>query len=150
MDNRLFREKARALRGVKIIESIPGKKRERVSVIGGLIDKKFIAPMVFTGGCNRDVFNVWLEKILIPELKPGTTIVMDNASFHKSSEMKKIIEESGCFFKFLPTYSPDLNPIEHLWHELKSLLRPIIQSGVSDMMQIVSDGLISMQTIRQN
>jgi len=150
VDNRLFREKARALRGVKIIESIPGKKRERVSVIGGLINKQFIAPMVFTGGCNRDVFNTWLEKILIPELQPGTTIVMDNASFHKSAEMKKIIEKSGCFLKFLPTYSPDLNPIEHLWHELKSLLRPIIQNGVSDMMQIVSDGLIRMQNRRQS
>jgi transposase len=105
--------------------------------------------MVFTGGCDRDVFNIWLKQILIPELKPGTTIVMDNASFHKSDETKKIIEDFGCFLKFLPTYSPSLNLIERLWHELKSVLRPIIQVRIADMIKTVSNGLIIMQNRRQ-
>ena len=57
IDNRLFREYARALRGQEVYGEIPGKKRERVSVIGGLLQKTFIAPFTFQGGCNSDVFN---------------------------------------------------------------------------------------------
>ncbi|MFP3014978.1 MAG: transposase [Wolbachia sp.] len=61
----LYREYARAPRGEKIYADVPGKKRERVSIIGGWIEKKFIAPMTFTGGFNKDVFNVWLERTTI-------------------------------------------------------------------------------------
>ena len=90
LDNRLFRVYGRSLRGQKIHAFISGKKRERVSMIGGWVQNRFIAPMSFRGGCNRKVLNVWLKKILLPELQPGTTIVMDNAAFHKSSGTKDI------------------------------------------------------------
>lgn len=101
VDNRLFREYARALRGQKIHTDIPGKKRERYSMIGGLIGKKFIAPFTFSGGCNSEVFNTWLEQNLLSEIPRGTTIIMDNATFHKSSRTKEIIEKAGCFLIFL-------------------------------------------------
>jgi transposase len=56
-----------------------------------------------------------LEKILCPELRPGQVVIMDNASFHKSPRIRKIIENVGCQLLYLPPYSPDLNPIEHYW-----------------------------------
>ncbi|WP_265026144.1 transposase [Wolbachia endosymbiont (group A) of Bibio marci] len=81
-----------------------------MSIIGGWIEKKFIAPMTFTGGCNKDVFNIWLERRLLPQLQRDTTIVMDNATFHKTPKTKSLIESFGCHLLYLPTYSPDLNP----------------------------------------
>jgi hypothetical protein len=57
VDNRLYREYARAPRGEKVYADIPGKKRERISMIGGLIGRKFVAPLTFTGECNKEVFN---------------------------------------------------------------------------------------------
>ena len=135
VDNRLFREYARAPRGQKITADIPGKKRERVSIIGGLFNKAFIAPFTFQGGCNRDVFNTWLEEILLPVLPKGTTVIMDNAAFHKSLKTKELIEKAGCHLLFLPTYSPDLNPIEHWWHKIKSLLKPLIQNASENLLE---------------
>lgn len=133
IDNRLYREYARAPRGQKIYAEIPGKKRERVSIIGGLISSAFIAPFTFQGGCNADVFNAWLEQVLLPTLPKGTSIVMDNAAFHKSAKTKELIENFGCHLLFLPTYSPDLNPIEHWWHKIKSILRPLVQKGCDNL-----------------
>lgn len=64
--------------------------------------------MVFYGSCNTELFNSWVENILIKELKPGQIVIMDNASFHKSLKTKELIESVGCKIMFLPTYSPDL------------------------------------------
>lgn len=87
----------------------------------------FMAPFTFKGGCTSDVFNTWLEKVLLPTLPKGTFLVMDNAAFHKSLKTKELIKKFGCHLLFLPTYSPDLNPIEHWWHKIKSILKPLIQ-----------------------
>jgi transposase len=87
-------------------------------MIGGLMNQKFISPFIFQGGCNSEVFNIWIEKILLPEIPKGTTIIIDNAAFHKSLKTKELIENSGCNLLFLPTYFPDVNPIEHCWHSL--------------------------------
>lgn len=144
LDNRIYRVYGRSLKGEKIYASIPGRKRERVSMIGGWIQNQFIAPMSFKGGCNNDVLNAWLLNVLLPDLSPGTTIIMDNAAFHKSLKTREIVEAAGCFIKFLPTYSPDLNPIEHCWHSLKSRLRPLIQSGYDNMQDLVNRGLVDM------
>jgi len=79
----------------------------------------FFAPMTFEGTCETNLFNAWLREVLIPELRPGQVLILDNASFHKSLETKRLIEESGCHLLFLPPYSPDLNPIEKCWANLK-------------------------------
>ena len=106
-------------------------------MIAGLQNKKLIAPFTFQGGCRAAVFNKWLEDILLPELTPGTTVIMDNAAFHKSPETKRIIEEAGCFLLFLPTYSPDMNPIEHWLHKLKSILRPLLQKPYENLQELI-------------
>ena len=144
VDNRLFRAYARAPRGVKIYADIPGKKRERHSMIGGWMNHKFIAPFTFQGGCNANVFNTWLENILLPELPKGTTVVMDNAAFHKSARTRELIEGAGCFLLYLTTYSPDFNPIEHCWHTLKSRLKPLIQHCLSNLQKLIGDCLLTI------
>lgn len=97
----------------------PGVKRKRLSIIGALNLNLLIAPFVFEGNCTREVFEAYLVKILLPQLKPGQTIVMDNASFHKGGKIQSVIESVGCELKYLPAYSPDFNPIEHWWAPVK-------------------------------
>ena len=82
--------------------------------------------MCFQGTCDTKLFNVWLEQVLIPELEPGQVLILDNASFHKSAESKKLIEAARCKLMFLPPYSPDLNPIEKYWANMKVKVRELL------------------------
>lgn len=74
---------------------------------------------MFNGICNTELFNKWVEEFLIKELRAGQIVVMDNAAFHKSEKTKSLIESVGCRVIFLPPYSPDLNPIEKFWANMK-------------------------------
>jgi transposase len=85
--------------------------------------------MYFDGYCNTDVVLAWVKKVFIPESKPGMVLVMDNASFHKSSEIEECLAEVGCRVLFLAPYSPDLNPIEKFWAKMKWALTSLIRSG---------------------
>ena len=85
-----------------------------------------MAPFVFEGSCNTEVVDTYFEKVLLPVLPRGSVIVLDNARFHQSPSTQKRVAAAGCELLFLPTYSPDLNPIEHLWARLKASLRRIL------------------------
>jgi transposase len=100
-----------------------GKRTERVSWIAALKEEEILAPMTFTGACNRDLFEMWLEKCLLPKLNRGDIIIIDNASFHKSAAIEDLIAKFGCELWYLPPYSPDLNPIENWWFVLKNWMR---------------------------
>jgi transposase len=100
-----------------------GRPSQRLSIISGLNRCRLIAPFVFEGHCNTEVFCTYLKKILIKELKPGQTVIMDNASFHKSQKIKRIIKKAKCNLLYLAPYSPDLNPIEKRWFKLKSKIK---------------------------
>jgi transposase len=128
----LHRSKAWSQRGIPVHGDVSGKKYDRENFIAAKVGNRVIAPFCFKGSCNTQVFNTWVEKCLVPSLKPGQVVVMDNASFHKSSKTRKLIESAGCKLVFLPPYSPDLNPIEKLWASLKSTLSRIV-SGFSSL-----------------
>ena len=107
------------------------------NIIAGLVNNKSIAPMVFNGACNTELFNSWVEKFLIKELRSGQFVVMDNASFHKSRKTRELIETVGYKAIFLPPYSPDLNPIEKFWANMKRWVRTKI-SGKKQLKDIYS------------
>ena len=109
--------------GKRHYESQPGHYKKRLSMIAGLCGDSLQAPFMFDGHCDTKVFELYLEKVLFKNLKPGMTIVMDNASFHKSAKINSLVETSGCKLIYLPPYSPDLNPIEHSWHKIKTAIR---------------------------
>lgn len=108
-----------SIKGSRIYGNVDSNRRPRTSLIGGYRDNKLIAPVLFNGNCNTNTMNIWLKDHLLPDLNPGSVIVMDNAAFHKSQETRDIIKEAGCFVLFLPPYSPHLNPIEKLWANIK-------------------------------
>lgn len=101
----------------------PGKRGERLSIIGALSEGQFFAPMVYQGYCTAKVIEAWLSKFLLPLVRAGQVIIMDNAPFHNSGKIRELIEKAGCELLFLPSYSPDLNPIEHWWHKVKTAIR---------------------------
>jgi transposase len=123
VDDTLQRGYARAPRGQPVFGEVTGAQAHRISLIAALHESRLLAPMRFEGYGDTLVFNAWLEQVLLPELRPGQIVVMDNASFHKSPTTRTLIESKGCTLKYLPTYSPDLNPIEPQWAILKARLR---------------------------
>jgi transposase len=95
----------------------------RTNAIGALIGSSLVAVGLLTGSVNTDVFTCWVENILLPNIPEKSTIVMDNASFHKGKDMQKIIQDAGHTLLYLPPYSPDLNPIEKKWAQAKQIRR---------------------------
>ena len=122
----VYREYARSIRGEKVFGEISGKRFARQSVISALSKGEFLSPMCFEGTCNTSLFNTWLKKVLIPNLVPGQVLILDNASFHKSTESRQLVEAAGCKMLFLPPYSPDLNPIERCWANMKVKVRELL------------------------
>ena len=112
-----------AAKGERAEDEKPGRRSQRYSIISALQGKELVAPLVFEGYTNTKVFVAYLEQWLLPELKPGQVLVMDNASFHKGPLVREVVEAAGCRILYLPPYSPDLNPIEHQWFRVKNAVR---------------------------
>ena len=84
------------------------------------------------------MFNYWVSNFLVPALKSDQIVIMDNATFHKSELTRNLIEQANCKLVFLPAYSPDLNPIEKFWANLKNKIKKII-SDFSTLAEAVDD-----------
>jgi len=135
----MFREYGWALKGQKVIGEISGKRYARESFVAGLSEGRIIAPFCYKGTCDTALFNFWLANFLLPTLTPGHILVMDNATFHKSEETRKLINTAGCQLLFLPPYSPDLNPIEKFWANLKNKIKKVMTqfSSLADAVDYV-------------
>ena len=99
------------------------------------------ATAVFDGPMNRDTFVNYTEQWLVPALRPGDVVVMDNLSSHKAASVRALIEAAGCDLWYLPAYSPDLNPIEKLWSKVKSWLRRVMAATFEHLLVSIADAL---------
>lgn len=131
IDTFLHRTHGWAKRGKEVMGEVSGKRFARESFVAGLCAQKVLAPFCYQGTCNSDLFNMWIQDFLVPDLKPGQVVIWDNATFHKSEKTRHFIEKAGCQIIFLPPYSPDLNPIEIFWANLKAKIKQIIKSSQS-------------------
>jgi transposase len=109
--------------------------------VAGLTLRGWIAPFVFSGPINREAFETWVEQGLVPELRPGDIVVLDNLSSHKGSRARALIEAAGASLIFLPPYSPDFNPIENAFAKLKTLLRKAAERTVDHLWRVIGDCL---------
>lgn len=129
MDDNETYEYAWGKKGERVYDFRKAGKTKRNSMIAALSLNFLIAPMIFEGCCSREVFETYLEKVLAKNHNlQGKIIVLDNASIHKYGRIREIVEKAGAQLLYLPTYSPDLNPIEHQWARIKNLVRKIISS----------------------
>jgi len=95
----------------------------RVNAIGAIINNQLLTVSLFDSNINSDIFYAWLTQDLIPKLPEQSVLVMDNATFHKRLDMKQAIKRKSHTLLYLPSYSPDLNPIEHKWAQIKAIRR---------------------------
>jgi transposase len=102
-------------------------RKARYNIIAGLNSNRLIAPFLFEGHSNTAIYETYLERVLIPALKPGMVLIIDNARFHKSKKIIALIEAAQCEIIYLPPYSPDLNPIEHHWSAVKHAIKKASQ-----------------------
>jgi transposase len=119
----MSREYGRSPIGERVYIPSPGRRFKRVNIVAGLLNKHVLCPTQYTWNTISDWFNEWFEWFLCPLLTVGSIIVMDNASFHKKSVLSQIALSYGCRIIWLPPYSPDKNPIEKTWANLKNWLR---------------------------
>jgi transposase len=118
----LYREYGYALRGVKVAGKVSGKRFHRLSIVAAKCENEIIERHEYDGTMNSRLFEFWFM-LLLKVVIEGSVIIMDNASFHRKKILKRMAEEAGCRVIFLPAYSPDFNPIEKVWANLKKFLR---------------------------
>ena len=117
-------------KGRRCFGAVTSRATERLTGIAGQRCGKILSPMLIEGNTNTVVFLKWLKDFLIPSLKPGDRVVMDNASFHKSPKVRQLLRGAGCGLWYLPPYSPDMNPIEHYWAKVKKVhARILLKTG---------------------
>ncbi len=119
----LHRRYARSPRGHRAPGVVPRNWTHNTTLVGALSVSGVQAAMTLPGALDRVAFEVFIESILCPTLQPGQIVIADNLSAHKSAKVQQMIQNKGCSWVHLPTYSPDLNPIEMLWSQFKSHLR---------------------------
>ena len=116
------------MRGEKVFGKVSGKKYKRTNILAGICQKKWVAPLQYDGTTDSVLFEYWFEHCLLREARQGSTIILDNATFHRKSVLPELAKKKNCHVLFLPPYSPDLNPIVKKWAWLKKSLRKLLPS----------------------
>lgn len=117
----MTRRHGRCRRGERLRVGVPHGHWKTTIFVGALTLRGFIAPWVLDGPINRDAVETYVQKVLVPELRPGDIVVVDNLSSHKGPRVREMIEAAGADRRYLPPYSPDFNPIENEFSKLKAL-----------------------------
>jgi transposase len=113
----------RALRGQRLHDHAPGGHWQATTMLGSIRLSGQTACMVIEGATDAIVFREYVRQILCPTLRAGDIVICDNLSAHRDAEAQRLIEATGAQLRFLPPYSPDLNPIELMWSKVKESLR---------------------------
>ncbi|MBW4568770.1 MAG: transposase [Tolypothrix carrinoi HA7290-LM1] len=117
------RTHARSVYGSRTYDFKPFYRGAKVTVIGAISLKQVLAVMTLNGSMNGNVFKVFVQKCLLPQLWEGAVVVMDNVPAHKVKEIEPLIQSVDASVLYQSPYSPDFNPIEHWWSQLKAFLR---------------------------
>jgi transposase len=126
----MARLRGRALRGERLRAGIPHGHWKTTTFVAGLRLDGIAAPFVLDGPINRGAFQAYVDQVLVPELRPGDVVVMDNLGSHKGPAVRRAIKGAGASLLYLPPYSPDFNPIENAFAKLKALLRKAAERTV--------------------
>jgi len=126
----MARLRGRAPKGERLRTGIPHGHWRTTTFVAGLRLAGMVAPMVLDGPINGHAFQAYVDQVLVPELKPGDIVIMDNLGSHKGRGVRTAIEAAGAMLLYLPPYSPDFNPIENAFSKLKALLRKAAERTV--------------------
>ena len=140
LSTKMARLYARSIGGTRAVDSIPHGHWHTTTFVAGLKHQALVAPAVFDGPMDGESFLAYVEQVLSPVLTPGDVVIMDNFASHKVAGVRDSIENSGATLKYLPPYSPDLNPIEQLFAKFKALIRkagPRTMQSLWDRVQLL-------------
>lgn len=124
---KMVRLYGRSPRGEELIGRAPFGRWETITFVAALRHNKMVAPMVIEGAMNAEMFLAYIEQCLVPTLKRGEIVIMDNVSLHKCAGVREAIEKVGSKLRYLPKYSCDLNPIEMPFSKFKTFLRKVAE-----------------------
>ena len=112
-----------APKGERLVDKVPHGRWKTATFLAALRNDRIDAPCLFDGPINGERFHAYVEQFLVPTLKPGDVVILDNLGSHKAKAVRRAIRDLGARLVFLPKYSPDLNPIEQVFAKFKTLLR---------------------------
>jgi transposase len=140
----MTRLRGRARQGERVHDCAPHGHWGTTTLLGALRLDGTSACMSVEGATDRDVFDAYVRRVLVPSLRPGDTVVLDNLSAHDDARARQWIEAAGAQLLFLPPYSPDLNPIEKMWSKIKAALRAA-KARTSETLQVaIRDALATV------
>jgi transposase len=137
----------RAPRGRRVSEAVPRNRGTVTTIIGALtLRGGLVAAMTLEGGTDGDAFVAYLDEVLLPVLRSGDLVVMDNAGAHRDPRVAEVLARAGAKAVYLPPYSPDLDPIELAWSNLKDFLRAAKARTVEELTNCVGLGMTLVDT----
>jgi transposase len=142
----MVRPNGRSPRGERLIGYVPLAQWETVTFVAGLRHTGIVAPMLINGAMNGEIFLAYLEQCLAPTLKRRDIVVVDNLPAHKVLGVEQAIEAVGASLRYLPQYSPDLNPIEMVFHPLKALLRKVAERTIGGVSRRIRSFIPTLHT----
>jgi transposase len=135
----MTRTHGRCAKGQRLLAKVPHGRRETLTFIAALRCDGLRAPCLLDGPIDADSFLAWIEQFLVPTLRPGDIVVMDNLSSHRDPAIRRAIRNAGAKLFYLPKYSPDLNPIEQAFAKLKTLLRfDAIEAAIAALLNTIT------------
>ena len=127
-------------------DTAPKRRKGKVSLIAAVTTRGMDpgACMVHEGSVTSAAFLAYIEHALVPTLVPGQVVIMDNFTIHHNHKVRELIEDAGCELLYLPTYSPDFNPIEHLFAKLKAFLKKLRSDTVPDLIRAFEQAVLTV------
>jgi len=129
----MARRYGRRRRGQRLRCGVPHGHYKAITFVCGLRLRGLVAPKAYDRAMNAETFEPWLVEYLLPSLQEGDIVVLDNLQAHKSPKVAEILARKGCTVRYLPPYSPDLNPIEKAFSKLKAFLRKLAERTVAGL-----------------
>jgi transposase len=142
----LVRLRGRAARGIRLIGRVPLGEWKTITFVAALRHNKMTAPMVIEGAMNGEAFLAYVEQCLVPALKRNDVVVVDNFAAHKVPGVRQAIEKAGATLRYLPKYSPDLNPIEMPYSKFKEFLRKVAARTVPGLYRAIRSFVPQLST----
>ncbi len=137
----MTRRHGRCPKGERLVAAVPWGHWKTTTFLAGLRADQIVAPCVLDGPMDGASFRAYVEQFLVPILQPGDIVVIDNLASHKVAGIRQMIEAAGAELRYLPPYSPDLNPIEQFFSKLKALLRKAAAATLEALMAAIANVL---------
>lgn len=142
----MTRLRGRSLRGTRCHDEVPHGHWSTTTMISSVRSDGTTACMTIDGATTGEVFEAYVRHVLLPTLRPGDIVVLDNLSSHKNKTARALLETAGIELRFLPAYSPDLNPIEKMWSKIKESLRSAQARTQPDLVRAIASAFESVSS----